>query len=107
MNLKHLFFGLFLSSQSAASLDLSYIRPSTDRLNPIEATERQAWAMRCFPVLREQIYSKGQRLNRYPTLAFVGDDGELSNPNSWFAPTSRDVDCEVPDGYKIVGYYMF
>lgn len=103
MKLKYALFGLLLSGQVTAGIELPCISPAEDRLNRVQAIERRAWAWKCFPLERERW--KLNRKSGYPTLAFVDENREVSNPENWFAPTDSRAACAVPTGYGIVDYY--
>lgn len=83
-----------------------------DSLNAEEAIARRSWAMKCFPQFRGQIKTNDQFLNTangtktegYPALAFVDDNGDVSNPQKWFAPKNASAPCDYPNGYTIVAY---
>lgn len=112
MKLKHVFLGLFFSTQIFARFLPVYCTAAGDSLSAAQAIERREWTEKCFPLerWRTKLYSKrpdetpGNSFEGYPTFAFMDNEGSIVNSENWFAPTERNADCTLPEGYQIVTY---
>lgn len=112
MNLKLFLLGVLVSSQTVAAHIPLRCKTWGDSLETKQAIERREWAWKCFPTFRGMIQFHEQLLDEltqqltegYPTFGLSTQDGKIINPTNWLAPSDRNADCSVPEGYMIVSY---
>ncbi|MBL4818843.1 MAG: hypothetical protein JKY15_06390 [Deltaproteobacteria bacterium] len=101
-----------MSAQVLAAVIPLRCKTSGDSLDAQQAVRRRAWASRCFPHHRGAINFHSQMLDEatnklsegYPTFAHIEDNGVISNPENWFAPTDEQADCTLPNNYFLITY---